>query len=112
MWALGALAFSDLVLWMFSIRTRLFLNTLPLTCKARGVRKNAAAAGRRRAACLQVHLVVHVLVDLLGVAVPAGTRVSSRSRRHSAPAGRGGLRPAAAPATGKQGFPREGARTC
>ena len=27
-------AFSDLVLWMFSISTRLFLNTLPLTCDA------------------------------------------------------------------------------
>ena len=25
-------AFSDLVLWMFSISTRLFLNTLPFTC--------------------------------------------------------------------------------
>ena len=91
---------------MFSIRTRLFLNTLPFTCTARGARQAGAARKAARKAHLQVHLVVHVLVDLLGVAVPAGTRVSSRRSQRSAPAGHGG-RAGRRPGNRQQGFPRE-----
>ena len=78
---------------------------------ARRVRPVPLARRRARRACLQVHLVVHVLVDLLGVAVPAHPRVSSRRRRRSARARRGGAG-GRRPGLRQQGFRGRGARTC